>query len=62
MLSEAPPCLEEVTISFTWRLSVEVKILVNSGISAPAMVPSEMIVERTHQRSGGQSGCFASRK
>jgi hypothetical protein len=39
MLSEAPPCLEEVTTSLTWRLSVEVKILVNSGMRAPATVP-----------------------
>ena len=61
MLSEAPPCLEDVTISFTWRLSVEVKIFVNSGISAPASVPNEMMVASTHQRSGGQAGCFESR-
>ena len=40
----------QVTTSFTWRLSVEVKIMVNSGIRAPAMVPSEMMVESTHQR------------
>ena len=52
MLSEAPPCREEVTTSFTWRLSVDVKTFVNSGISAPAMVPSEMMVESTHQRPG----------
>jgi hypothetical protein len=56
MLSEAPPCLEEVTTSFTWRLSVEVKILVNSGMSAPAIVPNEMMVASTHQRPGGQPG------
>ena len=61
MLSEAPPCFEDVTISFTCRLSVEVKIFVNSGISAPAMVPNEMMVERSHQSSGGQFGCFESR-
>ena len=59
MLSEAPPCLEDVTTSLTWRLSVEVKILVNSGISAPAMVPSEMMDESTHQRPAW-SGSFDS--
>jgi hypothetical protein len=29
---------------------VLVKTLVNSGISAPAAVPQEMMTERTHQR------------
>src|SRR3954463_7280594 len=50
ILREAPPCLEEVTTSFTCRLSVDVKILVNSGMSAPAIVPSEMMLDSTHQR------------
>src|SRR5882672_11248815 len=50
MLSDAPPCLEDVTTSLTCRLSVEVKILVNSGINAPAMVRSEMMEDSTHQR------------
>src|SRR3954463_12949247 len=48
ILREAPPCLDDVTTSFTCRLSVEVKIFVNSGISAPAIVPSEIILESTH--------------
>src|SRR5690349_5656135 len=43
-LSDAPPSRLAVTISLTWRDDVEVKILVNSGISAPAAVPQEMIV------------------
>ena len=52
MFSEAPPWREAVTISRTWRASVLVKNLVNSGISAPAAVPQEMITESTHHRSG----------
>jgi hypothetical protein len=52
MFSEAPPCLEQLVTSFTWRELVLVKILVNSGISAPATVPQLMMVESTHQRFG----------
>jgi len=52
MLREAPPCLEQFVTSFTWREVVLVKILVNSGINAPAMVPQLMIAESTSQRFG----------
>ena len=52
MLSEAPPCLEQLVTSLTWRELVLTKILVNSGISAPATVPQLMMTESTHQRSG----------
>jgi len=48
MLSEAPPCCDEITTSRTCLLSVEVKALVNSGMTAPASVPNEMIVASTH--------------
>src|SRR3954471_18686519 len=50
MFRDAPPCFDEVTTSFTCRLSVDVKILVNSGINAPAIVPSEMMLESTHHK------------
>ena len=46
--SDAPPSLDEVTTSFTWRESTEVKTLTNSGISAPASVPQEMIDASFH--------------
>src|SRR3954467_10414419 len=48
MLSEAPPSLDEVTTSRTWRDSVDVKTFTNSGITAPARVPQEMISESFH--------------
>src|SRR5438552_14706428 len=50
-LSDAPPSLLAVTTSRTCRLWVEVKILVTSGMTAPASVPQVMIVARIHQRS-----------
>src|ERR1035441_10127674 len=52
MLSEAPPCLEQFVTSLTCRELVLTKILVNSGISAPATVPQLMMTESTHHRSG----------
>ena len=52
MLSDAPPCLEQLVTSRTCLELVLVKILVNSGMSAPATVPQEMMADRTHQRSG----------
>src|SRR5579885_451016 len=52
MLRDAPPCLEQLVTSLTWRELVLTKILVNSGISAPATVPQLMIMDRTHQRLG----------
>ena len=54
--------ISAVITSRTWREVVLTKILVNSGISAPATVPQEMIAESTHQRFGLISVCFASRK
>src|SRR4030095_678847 len=51
-LSDAPPCLEALVTSETCLDDVLVKTLVNSGISAPASVPQEMMIESTHQRSG----------
>ncbi len=52
MLSEAPPCLEQLVTSRTWRELVLTKILVNSGISAPATVPQLMMTDNTHHKAG----------
>ena len=49
MFSEAPPWREALTTSSQWRELVLVKTLVNSGISAPAMVPQLMMIERASQ-------------
>src|SRR6185295_10069535 len=48
MFSDAPPSREAVTTSLTWADSVEVNTLTNSGMSAPASVPQEMIVDNRH--------------
>ena len=48
MPSDAPPSSAEVTTSFTWRDSVDVKTFTNSGIMAPASVPQEMMVANFH--------------
>src|SRR5260221_4729277 len=48
MPSEAPPSSAEVTTSFTWRDSVDVKTFTNSGMMAPASVPQEMMVASFH--------------
>src|ERR1044071_6558936 len=61
IFSEAPPCLEQLVTSRTWREFVLVKIFVNSGMSAPATVPQEMMAESTHQRSAGMPVGWASR-
>src|SRR5688500_9095148 len=47
-LSDAPPSRLAVTTSFTCRERVEVKNVVTSGITAPAIVPQEMIVASFH--------------
>src|SRR5882724_8104817 len=52
MLSEAPPCLEQLVTSRTWRELVLTNTLVNSGINAPATVPQLMMPDNTHQRAG----------
>src|SRR5918999_6401371 len=49
-LSDAPPSRLAVTTSRTWPLWVEVKILVTSGMTAPARVPQVMMVASFHQR------------
>ena len=49
MFSDGPPSSEDLTTSFTCRDSVEVKTLTNSGMTAPASVPQEMIVASFHQ-------------
>ena len=51
MFSDAPPCREAVTTSFTCRECVLVKTFVNSGITAPASVPQLMIADSTHHSS-----------
>src|SRR5271165_5057075 len=52
MLSEAPPCLEQLVTSRTCVDLVLTKILVNSGIKAPATVPQLMMIDKTHHRAG----------
>src|SRR6185369_13744391 len=52
MFSDAPPCLEQLVTSRTWRDVVLTNTFVNSGINAPATVPQLMITESTHQRFG----------
>src|SRR6476620_291251 len=49
---EAPPCLEQLVTSLTWRELVLTKTFVNSGMSAPATVPQLIITERTHHNAG----------
>src|SRR5437588_5758554 len=48
MLSDAPPSRDAVTISRTWRDSVDVKTFTSSGMMAPASVPQVMIAESFH--------------
>src|SRR5215471_6816672 len=48
MLREGPPSSDEVTISLTWRESMEVKTLTSSGMMAPASVPQEMMLASFH--------------
>src|SRR5262245_25106031 len=48
MLSDGPPSRDDVTTSFVWRDSVEVKTFTNSGMIAPASVPHVMIAESFH--------------
>ncbi len=52
MPSDAPPWSALFTISSTCRLLVDVKNFVNSGMSAPAAVPQEMMIDSTHHRFG----------
>src|SRR5947207_4662307 len=52
MLSDAPPCLEQLVTSRTCREVVLTKTFVNSGMSAPETVPQLMMQESTHQRAG----------
>src|SRR5580765_5009650 len=50
MFSDAPPSLEAETISFTCRECELVNTLVNSGITAAAIVPHEMITDSVNHR------------
>src|SRR5262249_44198389 len=50
MLREGPPSSDEVTISLTWRESIEVNTFTSSGIMAPARVPQEMMLASFHHR------------
>ena len=59
MLSDGPPSRDEVTTSLTWLDSVEVKILTNSGMIAPASVPQVMIVESFHHSEPSQSALIS---
>src|SRR4051794_407332 len=51
MFSDAPPCRDDVTTSWTCPEWVLVNTFTNSGMIAPASVPQVMIVESCHQRS-----------
>ncbi len=48
MFSDAPPSREDVTTSDTCLESMDVKTFTNSGITAPASVPQEMINASFH--------------
>ncbi len=48
MPSDAPPSSAEVTTSLTCLDSVDVNAFTNSGITAPARVPQEMIEASFH--------------
>ena len=50
MLSDAPPSCEAETISLTWRECELVKTFVNSGMTAAARVPHEMMTESVIHR------------
>src|SRR5216683_5034470 len=52
MFSEAPPCLEQLVTSRTWREVVLTKTFVNSGINAPATVPQLIMTDKTHHNAG----------
>src|SRR6185503_13632159 len=52
MFSDAPPCLEQLVTSRTWREVVLTNTLVNSGITAPATVPQLIIIDSTHHNAG----------
>ena len=58
---DAPPSLEDATISRTWADEVEVKTFTNSGITAPARVPQVMTEDNFHQSevSPAKSGIMA---
>src|SRR5690349_11461165 len=50
MLSDAPPSRDAATTSFTWRECELVKTFVNSGITAAAIVPQEMMIDSVSHR------------
>ena len=52
MFSDAPPCFDAFTTSSTCPEVVEVNTLVNSGMSAPAIVPQLMIMLSANHRFG----------
>ena len=48
MFSDAPPCRDDVTTSWTCPECIEVNTFTNSGMIAPASVPQVMIVDSFH--------------
>src|SRR5690349_8685606 len=52
MLSDAPPCLEDVTTSATCFEFIEVNTLTSSGMMAPASVPQVITSESFHHSVG----------
>ncbi len=55
-LSEAPPSLEAVTTSRTWPEFTDVNTFTTSGMTAPASVPMEMMMESFHHSPSPRSG------
>src|SRR6266436_5822594 len=52
IFSDAPPCFEQFVTSFTCFELVLANTFVNSGMSAPAIVPQEIIADSTHHKAG----------
>src|SRR3954467_8526564 len=57
MFSDAPPSRDDVTTSFTCADSVEVNAFTNSGMTAPASVPQEMMLASFHHRESSPARC-----
>ena len=61
MLSEAPPCLEQLVTSRTCLELVLTNTFVNSGINAPATVPQLMIIDFSMPGTNGAEVVKAAR-
>src|SRR5438876_7172250 len=52
IFNEAPPCFEQLVTSRTCLELVLTNTLVNSGMTAPAIVPQLIMQESTHHKAG----------